>query len=134
MDTYSVEFRIEGALLVPQDVTMMLGLEPCRIVGSDIGNHDGKHQIPLWSYDGTSPTSSFSHEWNSLEEGLMHLLKIFLPKKKLIRSKFSKFDIYWWCGHFQQSFDGVISFSPELLKKLADFEAPLFLSNYFSEA
>jgi hypothetical protein len=48
----------------------------------------------------------------------------------LIRSNYSEYKIYWWCGYFQQSFDGGPAFSPELLKKLSDFGATLMIRNY----
>jgi hypothetical protein len=38
-----------------------------------------------------------------------------------------------WCGHFQSSFDGGPTLSPELLKQLGEFEVELFIDNYFSE-
>lgn len=133
-DTYSVEFRIEGKLLVPSEVTLVLDLEPCRIENGDTLNSVGKRRVPLWSYDGLSSELVFSeNEWDSIEEGLQYLLRRLSPKKELIQALLGGHKIYWWCGHFQQSFDGKTSFSPTLLKELSDFGVPLIVSNYHSE-
>lgn len=136
MHKYTVEFRIEGQGLVPLDVTRTLGLQPCQIREETIGRNGNKRSKSLWSYDGffsgSGSGSDSKQEWDSLEDGISSLLEILLPKRDLIRSKFGKFDMYWWCGHFQQSFDGGPTFSPELFKKLADFGIQLILDNYFS--
>jgi hypothetical protein len=60
-------------------------------------------------------------------------MKELLPKKAIIASYVDKFDVCWWCAHFQGSFDGGPTFSPELLRDLASFGVALFLDNYFSE-
>jgi hypothetical protein len=61
------------------------------------------------------------------------VLKDLSPKKELIWSAFGRFNIYWWCGHFQSSFSGGPILSADLFRKLADFGAKLHLDNYFSE-
>jgi hypothetical protein len=82
-----------------------------------------------FAYSGAVP----NQEWDSLEEGILYILKDLSPKRELIWSAFGKFNMYWWCGHFQSSFDGGPTLSSELLRKLADFGAKLFLDNYFSK-
>jgi hypothetical protein len=52
------------------------------------------------------------NEWESLELGLQYLLGKLLPKMELIRSYISKYDVFWWCGHFQSSFDGGPTMAP----------------------
>ncbi|MCL7489396.1 MAG: DUF4279 domain-containing protein [Desulfobulbaceae bacterium] len=131
MDTYTVEFRIEGTELVPSEVTRVLGLEPCQTRDMAANKDSKRHCTPLWSYDGMSSETDFvEQEWKSLEEGLLFLLDKLSPKRELIQKEFSDYDKYWWCGHFQDSFDGGPTFSPKLLKKLADFGIELIISNY----
>jgi len=38
----------------------------------------------------------------------------------------------WWCGHFQSGFDGGPTLTPDLLRRLGEFGADLFIDNYFS--
>lgn len=131
MDTYTVEFRIEGSLLVPSEVTKILGLHPCHTSDIKTVKNKKKYRKPFWSYDGISSENNFiEQEWNSLEDGLLFLLEKLLPKSELIRSQFDEYRTYWWCGFFQQSFNGGPTFSPNLLKKLADFGAELIIRNY----
>lgn len=135
MDTYTVEFRIEGPALIPSDVTTALGLQPC-IIADDVTNNSSKRsRDPFWSYDGISTESDFvEQEWKSLEEGLSFLLDKLLPKRDLIRARFGEFKTYLWCGRFQESFDGGPIFSPDLLRKLAEFGVALMISSYKSQS
>lgn len=128
MHKYTVAFRIEGEVLVPSEVTEKLGLHPTHVRETPHSKNNVKRNS-LWSYSG----STLQIEWDSLESGLLHLLEELVSKKNLIDSNFKQFDKYWWCGHFQRSFDGGPTFSPELLRKLADFGVPLILDNYFSD-
>ena len=132
MHKYTVEFRIEGRILIPSDVTEALGLEPCQVRRAvDIA--EGKRQRnAMWAYDGGSGDAATKRDWDSLEEGLLFLHEQLSPKRAAIYLNFARFDICWWCGHFQQSFDGGPTFSAQLFQKLADFGAPLVLDNYFS--
>ena len=130
MDTYTIEFRIEGFELVPSEVTALLNLQPSQIREININENTSMRHMPLWAYEGKYFESN--SEWQSLEEGLASLLEQLIPKRDLIWSKFGEFDIYWWCGHFQQSFDGGPTFSSPLITKLANFGARLVLKNYFS--
>jgi len=129
MHKYTVELRIEGAALIPSEVTKKLNLQPCQIRENTVVSSDRRNPNALWCYSGAVA----NQEWNSLEDGLLYLLDELLPKHDLIQENFGEFSIYWWCGHFQQSFDGGPTFSSELFRKLAEFGVPLTLDNYFSE-
>jgi hypothetical protein len=131
--SYSVQFRISGTNLVPTDISRELGLNPnqIRIAGED--RKEGRTwDTSLWSYDGSRDEGAAVKEWESLELGLQYLLAELLPKMEIIRSYIGKYDVCWWCGHFQSSFDGGPTFSPSLLRQLAEFGVPLYLDNYFS--
>lgn len=134
MDSYSIEFRLEGAELMPEDATRILGLTPCRTrrVGAPRGQ--GVWSTALWSYDGRKPLAGDSPpEWQSLAEGLAALLPSLKPLAPLLETHFGH-DIrrYWWCGHFQESFDGSVTLPPKLMQELGDFGAPVILTTYFS--
>jgi hypothetical protein len=133
--TYSVEFRIEGYEVVPATVTAQMRLHPTytREVGEPCGK-SRKYEKGLWSYEVVDIASNTPRRWHSLEEGLLHVIERLQPAHSLIRAYSEKFDVYWWCGHFQSSFDGGPQFSPVLLRKLADFGIPLLLENYFSDS
>lgn len=128
MDTYTVEFRIEGSTLIPQEVTKNLEVNPSQT--SDTNKINRKRE-PFWAYDGFSTETDYvGKEWESLEEGLQFLLNILLPKQNLIHSQFAEYKKYWWCGFFQESFDGGPSLSPELLKQLANFNVELMIRTH----
>lgn len=131
VDTYLIEFRIEGATLSPQNATETLGLQPCLTRESAVGIAAGRFESAMWSFDGISSQSvGDQKEWLSLHSGLDFLLELLLPKLELIQSNFGHHDMYWWCGHFQESFDGSSTFPTELLRKLAQFGAPVILTSY----
>jgi hypothetical protein len=125
-DRYTVELRISGRDLSPSEITKAMGIQPTHV------RHRGGRRSAsstfesgVWSYAGTD-----ADEWASLEAGLASLMEILRSKKALIASYAERFDVCWWCGHFQQSFDGGPTFSPALLGDLADFGVAVVLSNY----
>jgi len=130
IDTYTIEFRIEGLELQPSNVTKILELNPCqtRDIHSCINKRNAN---ALWAYDGVYfENNSPSYSWKTLEEGLLFLLDKLEMKLQLIESNFSMYKRYFWCANFQESFDGVVSLSPQLLKRLADFNTEVIISNY----
>jgi hypothetical protein len=129
MHKYTVELRIEGDFMVPSTVTKDFGLTPCLIIESGVKR---KKETALWAYNGVSDGTETAKEWDSLEEGILNVANKLMPKLELIRAYSDKYEVYWWCGHFQQCFDGGPSFSPELFRMLADIGVPLYLDNYFS--
>jgi hypothetical protein len=133
MDTYTIEFRIEDLSLNPSDVTRLLELNPCQI--RDSNNRINKRNLnALWAYDGIYfEKDSPSYEWRTLEEGLLFILDKLEPKLHLIETNFFMYKRYFWCAHFQESFDGGTVLSTQLLKRLANFNTELVVKNYYSE-
>lgn len=132
--TYSIALRIEGLEVLPSVISAELGLAPSHTRERDEPRGtSGKFRQGLWSYSATNQSDGVIVEWTSLEDGLLSLIDELRPKHDLISRYARDFDVCWWCGHFQKSFDGGPHFSPMLFKKLADFGIPLFLDNYFSE-
>jgi hypothetical protein len=134
MHTYSVQFRIFGKDLDPDEITQRLGIQPNQV--RIAGERRGEKQVwpeSMWSYDGAKLTADAVPEWTSLEDGLRHVLEILLPKKNLIQEYAQTHEVVWWCGHFQSSFDGGPTLSASLLKLLGEFGIPLYIDNYFGE-
>jgi hypothetical protein len=119
MHEYTVEFRISGAELVPTSIMQELKLEPCLV--REVGERRGEGKVwhkALWSYSGF-PSGALKY-WAPLEDGLNFILE--------------KYDIVWWCGHFQSSFDGGPTLSARLMQRLADFGLDLYIDNYFVDS
>jgi len=133
MHEYTVELRITGAELVPGAITQALGLEPSSVREVGERRAEGKTwSQALWGYNGfRSHTPSY---WASLEDGLMFLLDRVEPLQSQIDNYKQKYDVIFWCGHFQSSFDGGPTFSANLLRRLADFGVDLYIDNYFADS
>lgn len=130
MHQYTVEFRIYGKNLDPDAITTELGLQPStlRNIGDSVGPKHFKHAE--WVYDGSE--SDQPTTWETLEDGLQFLLgRLNNVRDKLAQYR-DRYDMVFWCGHFQSSFDGGPTLSPSLLKQLGDFGVSLFVDNYFS--
>lgn len=133
MHKYSVQFRLSGQDLIPSEITDVAGLQPnqIRIVGTKRSERDVWRES-LWSYDGVSGETSDHQGWESLEDGLNHLLDNLEVRKECLTPYIKRFAAIWWCGHFQSSFDGGPLLSAKLLRRLADFGVDLYIDNYFS--
>jgi hypothetical protein len=128
--TYLVELRFFGDLLIPAEVSAILGLKP-SIYSSREEPLLNRNRRPLWGYNG-SEHPEFQTEWLSLEEGLAFVADRLSDVKTEIVQLSKRFDGLWWCGHFQTSFDGGPTLSPQILSEVATFGCPLYIDNYFS--
>jgi len=126
---YTVELRIYGENLDPDVVTRQTGLQPCqtRKAGSSQGNRT--YQKAMWAFDANGP-----RDWPSLEDGLSLVLDAIESRKDVFDEYRRLFELIWWCGHFQSSFDGGPALSPSMLTRLGAFGAPLYIDNYFSRS
>ena len=132
MHEYSVQLRIHGAELVPAEITTELGLEPSLV--REVGERRSETTVwkeALWAYDGFP--SGEARLWTSLEEGLAFVLDRLEPVRLQIDKYKQHYDLVWWCGHFQSSFDGGPTLSPGLLQRLADFGVELYIDNYLTD-
>ena len=130
MHEYSVEFRISGAELVPATVTEALGLEPSLV--RQVGEKRSERTVweqALWGYNGFPPTI----EWTSLEDGLNFVLDRLEPHQIQIDKYKQSYDLIFWCGHFQSSFDGGPTLSAGLMRRLGAFGVDLYIDNYLTE-
>lgn len=130
---YTIELRIEGSALPLDRVTEILGIKPglTREAGSKIGSR--YFDKSLWSYDGSDAVGGKNGEWDSLEEGLSFLMSLLAGVRGEFFGELSSFDIYWWCGSFNESANGSVVFSAAFLKRLGDFGIPLYFDYYFSD-
>lgn len=127
---YTVEFRILSATLDPAEITRELGLQPCqvRLEGTPVpGSTSSRLHQGMWAYDGDERI-----DWQSLSDGLNFMLDKLWPHREAIAKYKANGRLIWWCGNFQSSFDGGPTFSPDLLKRLGEFGAELYIDNYFS--
>jgi len=132
MHWYTVELRITGVALDPREVTARLGITPTQVRFA--GEPRGRGEVwtkSLWAY--STPVGSSEKQWDSLEDGLSCVLNEISHRKIEILSYTATCDVIWWCGHFQSSFNGGPSFSANLLRRLADFGAPVLIDSYHSE-
>jgi hypothetical protein len=126
---YSVEFRIWSDTLDAEAVSRELGLQACQKQTAGATRFQGRIDRGMWAYNGPpgSPT-----EWTSLEDGLQHVIRHLWPHREKLSKYAATSELVWWCGHFQSSFDGGPTLSSELLKRLGEFGAVLYIDNYFS--
>ncbi|HEX3105032.1 MAG TPA: DUF4279 domain-containing protein [Terriglobales bacterium] len=129
MHEYSVALRISGKALDPAEVTAKLGLKPVQVrVSGQRRSDNSVWEDSLWEF-ATQP----EYLWFSLEEGLKALLFACQPCVDALRQYQKNFDVILWCGHFSSGFDGGPTFSPQLLRQLADFGIELYLDTYISD-
>lgn len=130
-DLYTVEFRIAGVDLVPDDITQEIGLTPWHTRSpGEMRSASGTFETGLWSFSGVGEDAIRVREWENLEDGLLNLLPHLMDRRQVISSYASRYEVFWWCAHFQGSFDGGPTFSPSALRALADLGASLSITNY----
>jgi hypothetical protein len=128
MHEYTVELRIVGPTLDPDEVTAAIKISPTQIRRK--GEQRSNHSVwpdNMWAFD-AKPENGI--HWDSLEEGLNSLLMTLGPLKAQLHSYLPANDVFIWCGHFTDSFDGGPIFSPTQLKSLGDFGVKLILETY----
>ncbi len=127
--TYTVEFRIWGKELDPDQITREVGLEPCQIRRAGApASKTRTHPRGLWAFDG----GASAYEFTSLEDAFVFVLDRLGPLEQLIPKYLTMYDVMWWCGHFQSAFDGGPILSSRLLQTLGALGAEVFIDNYFS--
>ena len=131
MHEYTVELRILGVDLNPSAITRELGLEPSTV--RNVGDTIGSKCITRaeWGFNGSE--SNIVPIWESLEDGLTFVLGKLANVGSTLAQYRESFEMVWWCGHYQSSFDGGPTLSAGLLRTLGEFGAPLFIDNYFSD-
>ncbi len=130
MHRYTVELRIVGQTLDPDEVTRVLGLVPTRVARKGEPKVEGatsKWTANMWGFE-VLPRGR--DDWSSLEDGVASLLRTLSPIQDRLHTYSMSNEIYLWCGHLTSSFDGGPTLSPALLKSLGDFGVQLVLDTY----
>jgi len=133
MHEYTVELRISGAEVVPAAITQALRLEPSLV--REVGDRRSAEKAwkeSLWAYNGSR--SDIPTKWSSLEDGLDFLLDRLERYHSQIEEYKQKYNVEFWCGHFQSGFDGGPRLSAELMRRLSDFGVDLYIDNYFYDS
>jgi hypothetical protein len=130
--TYTVELRFIGQQLEPLNISRRLGLAASAELSLVQGQAGKKRREPFWAYNGKGEVG-FQSEWTSLEEALQFLLGCLHSRKSEIAAIAREFRAIWWCGHFQTSFDGGPTLSPDLMAEVGSYGIPLSIDNYFSD-
>lgn len=128
MHRYTVELRIIGPELNPEQVTEHLGLQPTQVRRKgEPRSKTSNWTTTMWGIEVLPPGQD---DWPSLEDGLNELLSVVGPIWSRITPYSTKNEVLLWCGHFTSSFDGGPSFTPNLLKSLAGLGVKLYLDTY----
>lgn len=134
MHSYTASLRIESASLDSTEITQKLALQPTQTRSAGDRRDDKTvWENALWELE-VHPTGR--SDWDSLEDALTALLILLQPHTKTLRQISQQHAVYLWCGHFSEGFAGVAggpTFSPQILRKLADLGLPFHLQTYFSE-
>ena len=135
MHTYFVELMITGDHLDEAAVSRTLGLEPTSFLkkGERLSKRVTREQS-VWSF-AVCPSPG-NLEWQSLEDGLKHLVEKLLPLKSAISELRQRYSTEAYCGHFGSGIEGIgggPSLSPEILRLLADLELTLTIKTYWHE-
>jgi Domain of unknown function (DUF4279) len=129
---YTVEIRFSGDQLEPSEISTRLNLQPTNALSPSQNQLLTRKRRPYWAYNGQGEVG-FQPEWTRLEDGLGFLLECLSSRKEEVIALARQFDGLWWCGHFQASFDGGPTLSPNLLTELGSYEIPISIDNYFSD-
>lgn len=127
MHEFSVELRIEGTDLSIHSITEKLNLIPSHTREAT----DTKAGL-IWGYNGSDLYDEPIY-WESLETGLEFLLGKIYPFEKQIRDYSTKYEVYFYCGHFHSGFDGGPYLPISILGKLAKFGIGVYIDTYFAE-
>src|ERR1700761_3655265 len=100
MNQYTVDLRIEGESLSPEQVTLDLGLQPSLVRHRGDRRGTSEFAKSLWAFSGREPR----RDWPSLEAGLRHLLEEVAPLRSVMEPYLQSGSVYWWCGSFQSQF------------------------------
>jgi hypothetical protein len=131
MHKYTVSLRITSSELDVAQVTKELGLTPTQTRSTaDRKSANAVWEKALWEFE-VHPQNRT--DWDSLEEGLATLLKIFDSHADAVRGYGEKPEVFIWCGIFSSSFDGGPHLSAGMLKALGYFGVSLWLDTYSSK-
>jgi hypothetical protein len=126
-----VRLWIRGKDFNPDIVSDLLELDPSTTTKT--GEMIPKRRntvapITSWSYNERDEDEL----WLSLEEALLSMTALLLPRKKELAQLAAKYEVFIGIGVFKNSFDGGPSFSSRLLRDLAELGIELWMDIYQS--
>ena len=128
MHRYTVELRIMGPNIDPDEVTRTLGISPSQVRKKGMRKSEvSTWPVSMWALE---IVPDGQKDWSSLEDGLTSLLSRISPLQAHIQNYMAAYDVCIWCGHFTSSFDGGPTLSPSILKLLGDTGVQLILDTY----
>jgi hypothetical protein len=128
MPTYTISVRIESPNLDVAQVTNELGIQPTQTRHrGDRRSESTVWKNALWEFEVFQHNRS---EWESLEAGLIELLKVLTPRVQLLRKYQESNDVNLWCGVFCSGFSSGPRLSAEVLGKLSALGTPISLAIY----
>jgi len=129
---YTVEIRIisDVHIIYGKDshITKTLALSPAGW-SSELCKRPGGDNV--WAYN-SHLENGFKNEWMAIEDGFYFILDKIKKSKNEIISLSDCNKIFWWCGCFYPSSNGVICFPSKLIIELAEYNFPIFFDNYFN--
>jgi Domain of unknown function (DUF4279) len=128
---YVVRLWIRGNDFDPDTASDLLELDPSATTraGEMLPNRRNTiAPITTWSYN----EKDEDEHWSSLEEGLLSMTALLLPRKKELAQLAAMHEVFIGCGVFKESFDGGPSFSSRLLRELAELGIELWMDIYQS--
>ena len=125
---YTVEFRILGETVNPTLISSTLNVLPCQTHILGTLRSDGTARKGMWAYNGGFER----RDWSSLSEGLAFVMDKLWDHREAIRRFGKDATLVWWCGVFKSSFDGGPTLPADLLRRLGEFGAELYLDIYQS--
>jgi len=133
MHTYSVSLRISGTDLDLAEVSDTLKLKPTqtRVKGQPRYSSNFLWPESMWEYE-VRPNEG-KVVWDSLEDGLQTVISAFVSCESALKNYQHRYKVFLWCGDFSSSFGGGPTFSPQILRSLADFGVELMLQTYVSD-
>jgi len=128
MHTYTISLRIESPDLEVAQVTSELGLQPTQTrAKGDRRSENTVWEKALWEFEVFPDDRA---EWESLEAGLVELVRMLRPHLRLLQKYKESYELYLWCGVFGSGLGSGPRLSGEVLGKLSALGAPLLLAIY----
>jgi hypothetical protein len=129
---YTVGLAISGDDLDETQISSILGLRASVFFkkGEPLSPWTKtKHSTSTWSFH-FDPAEG-KPEWQSLEEGLVCMLKRLLPLKDALLELKKRYSMVAYCGHFGSGFGGGPSIRPETLGVLSQLGLTLTIKTYW---
>ncbi len=129
--SYTVQLRLWKNMGSSSEISEQLGVKPSYSTSCGGVKKIGAAEREEWIYDG-SERDGYREEWNSLDDALIFILSSVENFRDRLSQVLDEAEGIWWCGHFQSSFDGGPQLLPLTLRRLGEYNLPLFIDTYFS--